>query len=55
MASRILLSPGVRAKKKQETISDFLPGSAAGNGWYFCFHQKNRTGSDTTCRIEVSC
>jgi len=29
-----LLSPGVRAKKKQETVSDFLPGGAAGGGWY---------------------
>ena len=37
MASSVLLSPGVRAKEKQETVSDFLLGGAAGGRLVFNF------------------
>ena len=39
-----LLSPGVRAKKKQETVSDFLPGCAAGGRLVFSFESSGQVG-----------
>ena len=39
-----LLSPGVRAKKKQETVSDFLPGGAAGGRLVFSFESSGQVG-----------
>jgi hypothetical protein len=39
-----LLSPGVRAKKKQETVSDFLLGGAAGGRLVFSFESSGQCG-----------
>jgi hypothetical protein len=39
-----LLSPGARVKKKQETVSDFLPGGAAGGRLVFSFESSGQIG-----------
>lgn len=39
-----LLSPGVRAKKKQETVHDFLLGGAAGGRLVFSFESSGQGG-----------
>lgn len=49
--SSVLLSPGVRAKKKQQIHSDFLPGGAAGGRPVFSFESLGQAGPMMDCSI----